>query len=209
MTDGRAEIRWPRRLRKASIRRMYESDAAGLLDEELLEDVGIGLLLRCQAILTVAAARSGRVKCPRCQRAGREVYITRQDRARDQVISCPECSWQITWADYLRTVQRRQLHIGGAGPAFRAFVEQYPRARSAREKMLLIDRLIHEFHYSLRTDPTRPTRAACVNLIQGRLTDVVAFLNDLTYGRDAAPELIQTRRNWRRSLSAAGEWHPK
>jgi hypothetical protein len=209
MSDGRADVKWSPRVPKAMIRRLYESEAAGLLDGELLDDVGIRLLLRCRDILAVHEARHGRVKCPRCERQGKETTVRRTSRARDELLRCPACSWQITWADYLRTFQHKQLSLGGAGSAFRAFVRQYPRARSARRKMLLVDRLIHEFHYSLRGQPGKPCRAACVNLIQGRLTDVVRFLNELTYGKGAPPELAATRKAWRRQLEAAGKWHPK
>ncbi len=48
------------------IRRLYESDAKRILDQELYEDVGICLLLllRCESILTINEAKHGRVKCP-------------------------------------------------------------------------------------------------------------------------------------------------
>jgi hypothetical protein len=78
--------------------------------------------------------------------------------------------------------------------------------------MLLIDRLIHEFHYALnhpRYEPGQPTRAVCVNLIKGKLTDVVAFLDELTYGDGAAPEMLAARDAWRENLHHAGAWHPK
>ena len=38
------------------IRRLYESEAQWLLDEELLEDVGFMLYLRCRDILTILEA---------------------------------------------------------------------------------------------------------------------------------------------------------
>ena len=53
--------------------------------------------------------------------------------------------------------------------------------------MLAIDRLIHEFHYSLRQPRDLPTRPVGVNLIQGRLRDVITFLNTLTYGEGTLP----------------------
>lgn len=209
MSDGRADIQWSPRIGKPKLRRLYESEAKGLLDEELLDDVGIALLLRCRDILAIEEARRGRITCPRCERQGRHTVVPRVSRARDELLGCAECGWQLTWLEYHRAFQRRQLNIGGAGSAFRAFVGRYPRARSPRDKMLLIDRLIHEFHYSLRDEPDKPTRAVCVNLIKGKLTDVVAFLNVLTYGERSAPELGETRRGWRKRLDAAGPWHPK
>ena len=53
---GADEIEWARRVPKSKIRRLYESDASGLLDEDLLEEVGSLLLQRCKSILNVADA---------------------------------------------------------------------------------------------------------------------------------------------------------
>jgi hypothetical protein len=55
--------------------------------------------------------------------------------------------------------------------------------------MLTIDRLIHAFHYSLRQQPDLPTRPVGVNLIAGKVTDVVLFLDELTYGDRTPPEV--------------------
>lgn len=202
MEDGSAEVEWGPRVSKQRIRRLYESFVSGLLDEALLEDVGISLYLRCQAIFDVDAAKRGRVRCPRCKRQGRESIVPRQ-YARDRVteaIACACCGWRTTWGAYAKTFQRKQLNLGGARPAFEHFVAHYPLASGAHAKMLLVDRLIHEFHYSLRERPDVPTRAVAVNLIEGKLTDVVAFLDRLTYG-DRVPESKRTQDTWRRELA--------
>ncbi len=65
--------------------------------------------------------------------------------------------------------------------------------------MLAIDRLIHEFHYSLRADPSLPTLPAAVNLIEGRLTDTVPFLDALGEGLVTA-EMVATRRAWEETM---------
>jgi len=210
--QGRAAVSWSPRVAKTRIRRLYESDARGLLDEELLDDIGTALYLRCRDILTIEEAKYGKVLCPRCDREGVRSICPRPGRARQGVIECGRCGWRIVWADYLRTFKRRQLNIGGAAAAFRRFVREWPREKSPREKMLLIDRLIHEFHYALnhpRYEAGQPTRAVCVNLIRGKLTDVVAFLDELTHGERAAPEMLAARDAWRENLHRAGAWHPK
>ncbi len=63
---------------------------------------------------------------------------------------------------------------------FRAYVKQFPKAKSDLEKMQAIDRLIHEFHYSLRQQPDQPTRSVGVNLIEGNLSSVMEFLEGLS-----------------------------
>jgi hypothetical protein len=66
MVTSPTQIRWSRRVLPAKIRRLYESDAQGMLDVELLDDVGYAIYVRCRDILEVSEARQGRVKCKRC-----------------------------------------------------------------------------------------------------------------------------------------------
>ncbi len=207
MKNGRSEIQWAPRVPKWKIRRLYESEAKGLLDEELLVDVGLTLLLRCQDILTIKEAKHGRVKCPRCARGRQNTIIERAFRksggdVREEVLACPQCSWQITWGEYALSFKRKQLNSGGATEAFEAYVKNYHGARTVREKMLVIDRLIHEFHYSLRQQPDLPTRPVGVNLIQGKVGDVVQFLDDLTYGDTTPKEMKGAQAKWRSEMGA-------
>jgi hypothetical protein len=194
-------IRWARRLSKEKLRRLYRSDAAGILDEELLEEVGFTLLARCQSILEVTEAKKGRVHCPACREAGRETVFERQ-RGREAVVTCPVCGWQVTWLAYLKSFRRHQLNLGGAGPAFEAYVRDFPAARSPQEKMLAVDRLIHAFHYSMSDFPDLPTRPAGVNLINGKMEDVIEFLNELTFGAGSTPGRGDTRQEWQETLDA-------
>jgi len=61
------------------------------------------------------------------------------------------------------------------------------------EKMIAIDRVIHEFHYSIKELPDLPTRLACVNLIEGRLTSVLKFLVVLPTARGSSWLLEENR----------------
>jgi hypothetical protein len=207
---GRDEIRWGPRVPRAKIRRLYESDAAGIYDEELIDDVGITLLVRCRSILEIYEARRGRVRCHRCARGGVRTMIERQRPARgdprDELIRCPVCGWELTWGDYAKSFQRKQLNPGGAVSSFRRYVADYRQARTPRAKMLAIDRLIHEFHYSLRAQPDLPTRPVAANLIEGRLSVIEPFLDELTYGTGAPAELRERRAHWRRELAARDRW---
>ncbi len=203
---GRDELDWGPRVPKHKIRRLYEADAQGIVDQDLLDDVGTTLWVRCRSILTIYAAQHGRVACPRCQRRGQVSVIMREPRSgdpRDEVLTCPACGWTITWGDYNGSYKRKQLNPGGAVTAFRHYLETYPRLRRPREKMLAIDRLIHEFHFSLRARPDLPTRPVAVNLIQGKLTDVEAFLDALSAGPDLPAEV---RATYRRRLEMRDRW---
>jgi transcriptional regulator NrdR family protein len=203
MSAGRSEIRWPPRVPKWKIRRLYELDAQGILDEELLDDVGFTLLLRCRDIVTIDEARRGRVKCPRCAKQKKRTLIDRvyeKGDVRDEVITCPECGWRITWGEYALSFRRKQLNSGGALTAFERYIRDYRAAQRPQQKMLAIDRLIHEFHYSLRTQPDLPCRPVGVNLIQGKLGDVVRFLDELTYGRQTTEGLKENRAAWLKEM---------
>ena len=63
--------------------------------------------------------------------------------------------------------------------------------------MLAIDLVIHEFHRSLIHRTSRP---AGVNLIQGQLTDVVLFLDQLSYGCHLPSDVEQQRTKWRQEM---------
>jgi ribosomal protein S27AE len=178
---------WAGRVRQQLIRRLYENDAQGIVDEALIDEVGLGLFLRCQSILTATEAHQGKATCPRCG----GVIAHHWDKA--EVLVCPKCQWQTTWGAYLKTYQDKQLVGGGAVDAFKGFVEHYPSTRTSREKMLLIDQLLHAFHWELKQLYSRP--AAC-NLIGGKLADVVALLDSLTYGEHSTPEVRQEYEAW-------------
>ncbi len=115
---GADEVRWPPRVTKERLRHLYATEAAGLLDKDLLDEVGIMLYLRCLAILDVySALHRGMVRCPRCQQAGRVQYVARDQPARrnpNPAIHCEVCGWETDWEAYQRTFRRRQLNAGGA-----------------------------------------------------------------------------------------------
>lgn len=193
MSHDQMKLHWAPRVPRHTIRRLYETDALGVVDEELLDEVAYGLYSRCQSILTVTQAAEGKVQCPGC-----EHLIVRQNMAdKQEVIRCPTCGWQITWDQYLKSYQHKQLHGGGAVDAFKAYVEQFPHAQTKRDKMLLIDRLIHAVHWELTQRPSRP---AAVNLIEGNMHMVSQLLESLAYGEQSTPSMQETQAAWRHKM---------
>jgi hypothetical protein len=194
------KIHWAPRLSGGKLKRLYQSDASGILDEELLDEVGTMLYQRCRSILDVRAAKAGRVRCQACDQAGRETWIERARlRKKDWdscVIQCPVCGWQVIWSDFIRSFKRHQLNSGGALPAFEHFVAVYPGLRGSSEKMLAIDRLIHAFHFSVREKPDLPSRPVGPNLIKGKLEEVITLLDDLA----ASPNRPGEQENWLETL---------
>jgi hypothetical protein len=195
---GREEVEWAPRVSKEKIRRLYASDAQGLLDEELLLDVGTRLFQRCRSIIEVYEARRGRVRCPACARIGRETVIERKllGGGRYTEIVCPSCGWRVSWREYARTFKRRQLNSGGALCVFHSYLGDWPAARTPETKMAAVARLIHGFHYSFKGRPTLPSRPVGPNLINGKLEDVIEFLDELSAG----PERVDARREWDQTL---------
>ena len=193
--DSNRRPTWAPRVPKALIRRFYETDARGIYDEELIDEVGYALLARCESFITANLARAGELPCPECDRPVK----------RQEILRC-ECGWELPWADYFKTIQHKQL--SGAEPVleqFRDFVAAFPAARTPQEKVLLIDRLIHGFHwYAQKQCVTRPV---AINLIEGRLRDVVVFLDEITYSDSGTPGMTDRLAEWRKNIDANAGWY--
>lgn len=192
---------WAPRVSKLKIRQLYETDARGIYDRELIDEVGYGLLARCESFITACRAASGEAACPRCG------AIVAHEGQGEELLRC-RCGWELTWGAYFGTIQHKQL--SGAEPVlaqFREYVAAYPAARTARERMLLIDRLLHGYHWYYK-DGT-PTRPVAINLIEGRLWDVIAFLEGLTYGEQSTPGTRETYSTWDERADVARGWRRK
>ncbi len=184
---------WAPRVRPEQIRRLYAGEAAGLLDEALLDEVFYAMRARCESIVTVTEASEGRVRCPAC-----EAVFSHQVGDKQKLMHCPACGWTLTWGEYFATYQGKQLHGGGALPAIHAFLEVGSAAGSPAQKMLRIDALLHAYHWEAGQNPTRPV---AVNLIQGTIRSVVALLEDLGFGSD--PQMREHYRQWQENVRRA------
>jgi hypothetical protein len=191
---------WAPRVPQVKVRRLYENDARGLYDEELIDMVGFALLARCESFIEANAAVLGRARCPSCRA---EIVHPVQKEA---VLHCAGCGWELTWGEYFESIQHHQL--SGAEPVlalFRDYVHRFPQARSPQEKVFLIDRLIHGFHWYFKTG--KPTRPVAVNLIQGKLTAVIAFLDSLSFGEINTPGLQENLAEWEKNIETARGWY--
>jgi hypothetical protein len=167
------KIRWAPKVAQAPVARLYERDAAGLHDEELLDEVGYALWARASDVALIA--RSG-VRCPD---DGTEFRLGEDKGHRlpaGTSASCPRCGWQATveaWRDSFR-----KQDLNGMAPFVDVYVAKWPQARTYRERMMLVDRLLHEVH------------ATGGNLVRaliegGRRNSPHAFLDRLAYGPDS------------------------
>jgi ribosomal protein S27AE len=168
---------WSPRVSMEKIRRLYRNDASGIVDEELLDDIGITLYCRCESILDASDAALGKVHCPSCAN-----IIMRASTDQHEQILCGQCGWTIRWITYQKTYQHKDLWGGGFASAMREFMARWRARPSAREKMLLIDRLIHFWHWQFSKE-RGASRPAAPTFIEGRRKEVIKFLDELSSNR--------------------------
>ena len=184
---------WSDRVPREMIKRIYENDATGLIDDSLLDFAGTMLFARCADILYIRDFLDGEYRCPRCELLdGRGPEMEGEGDAR----ACPVCGFSMPVSGMRESFHKKQLNPGGAVPAFEKYVADWGKASDVRRKMLAIDAVIHSFHYSLKAMPDMPTRAAGVNLIEGKLGEVVAFLDALSANGEFQKELARNRALW-------------
>jgi len=106
---------WAPRVPQHKIRRLYELDAQGIYDDELIQEVGYALRARCQGFIEACEAWAGCARCPIC---GAQIPHS-GDKA--EVLRCDACDWSLTWGAYFKTFQHKQL--SGAEPVLALFRE--------------------------------------------------------------------------------------
>lgn len=137
----RNRITWAPKVAQAPVARLYECDAAGIHDEELLDEVGYALWARASDVALIAR---GGVRCPVDGtefNLGDDIW---HQLPADTPAACPTCRWQTTIADWHHSWRKRDLH--GSAPFVDVYVAKWPAARTYRDRMLLIDGLLHEIH---------------------------------------------------------------
>ena len=165
---------WAPKVSRQAIRRLYETDAKGIVDEDLINDVGYALFVRCDTIRIVTEQR-----CPECDEKMPFRGKT-SGSARNEAVSCTNCGWTTTWAHYHHSYKGKRIHGGRAYPAFLQFTTEFKRKLSPRQKLMAIDRLVHSIHEGIVQAPA--ATPGSVNLIEGTADDILQLLDDLAYG---------------------------
>lgn len=190
---------WAPRVEPHKIQRLYENDARGIYDEELIDDVGFSLFARCRSFIRAVEATTGKATCPHCGK-----IVLHQFKSYE-VLRCEDCHWELTWKEYFATIQHKQL--SGAEPVlqlFQGYILAFGEAKTYPQKVFLIDQLIHGFHRYLRSQ--RPTRPVAVNLIEGRLGEVIALLDSLSYSEKSTPGIKENQEQWNQEVTDARKW---
>ena len=178
---------WASRIPRQKIAELYAKDAQGIRDEELINEVGIGLFVRIESIFQARDANNGLARCPHCQRGLEHNFD------KEFLLRCESCNWELTWAEYQKSFRGKHLIASGMTAFLKEYVQKYRVARSVQEKMILIDTLIHRYHWELEGGLTRP---GATDLIGGRQHEIIDFLNKLSYGEKSSPEILANRAEW-------------
>ena len=179
---------WAGRVPKWKIARLYEDDGKGIPDEELIDDIAYSLLVRCESMIMAAEAHRGHATCPVCSQ------IVEHNWDKKARLLCSGCGWTGQWEAYWRTFKGKRLKAGGLEPFCREYIKRLPPAETPRQKMLLVDWLIHRFHWEGRDG--LPGRPGAVGLIGGTAREVDAFLDALTLDDSNHPQSQEEHQSW-------------
>lgn len=177
------------KVRQEKIPQLYETEARGIVDEELIDDVGYTLLLRCRTIWIVTDKR-----CPLCTAI---LEITGEYK-NDRVATCPDSDWTVRWRVYQRSYKGGRIHGGRVYPMFISFMEQFPKAKIPKAKLLLIDRVIHALYEDMSNVYSVPD---ALNLILGKHEEILELLDDLAYGDNVDPSMKSGKETWRQKIT--------
>ncbi len=199
MPSDRAPLpRWAPRVPPEKIRRLYELDALGIVDEELIDEVAFALRARCESILGATEASRGRLKCPSCE-APFEAEV-----GPGTTLRCERCGWTTPWERYSSTYRHHNLMAGAGEPVFREYLERFPAADTPRKRLLLVDWVVHQCHQSL---PQREKgllgRPVAVNLIDARLHQILRLIDELAYGHSLGQDSDEARNHWLEHVMSA------
>ena len=186
MPGDRLRIRWAPKLRPDKLVRLYESDAAGTLDEELLDDVAWTLYCRVRDVIRVS---SSRVVCSRCRT---EFAVRWRGEDPEITSSCPACGWTTTAGEYHRSWEHRDLN--GRCADFSLYVERLPHTRSPQERTLLVDRLVHALHVASVDGAI--ANVAARSFLEGDRPAIAALLDRLASSPSSTTG-TEARERWR------------
>jgi hypothetical protein len=186
------KFHWARRVSRRGIQRLYESDAKGLLDEELLDEVHYAVYVRvCDMFEVWKAQQFGRVKCRECRELIPQAYRM-GTRNKQNVLKCDNCGWQVTCGEFYKSYTGKSMLPGSVTDIFEDYLARFPKARTPKQKLLLIDWLIHQFHI-MQGIAGKPVGQ---NVIQGTGDQVRELIETLAYGPGSTSGLTSLD-NWR------------
>ncbi len=166
---------WAGKVSRRDIQRLYDSDAQGLPDEDLLNQVMYTIQARVRDMFEVREAQqTGRVKCRSCGEPILQPFWM-GGHNKHIVLACEKCGWQTTCGAFLESYSGKDMLPGSRTELFQEFLERFPAAGTPQEKMLLLDWLIHAFHVQSGVS----SRLVAMNVIQGSRSQLIELLTNL------------------------------
>jgi hypothetical protein len=167
-------IRWAPRVPMEWLKRLYEQDAMGIFDDELVDKVGYRLYERCRDCVLVADTIQGKFACVECREAC---------TLPDDLITCGACGWTCSRMDFHLSWRHKELIVDTTFVV--QFIAEWERAKTYKQKMLAIDGIIHRWHHETKiAERGGVGRPVGVNLIEGSRKQVIAFLDALSAGEN-------------------------
>ena len=177
------KFKWCKKVPRNDIVRLYRSDAKGLLDEELLDEIGYTFYTRCvQAKEAHTCMERGEIICHHCRSILKARDVSQNGwfiLGENSPVHCA-CGYSYTYREYRRSCNSANMPAGAAAPIFHDFMKKWFECKDAKSKMMLIDWLIHQFHVALMADVKG--RSVCRNLIEGTTAQIADLINNLAYG---------------------------
>jgi len=178
------QFKWCRKIARNDLLKLYTGEAKGMLDTDLLDDVGYAFYARCkQAREAYACLEKGQILCHHCGAVlEADCIITGSytPYSKDNLPVHCKCGYSYTYREYRRSKATANMPGGRAAPIFEHFEQKWPGCKDSNEKMMLIDWLIHECHVTLMSGAKG--KSVCENLIEGTRKQITDLIMELAYG---------------------------
>jgi hypothetical protein len=185
-TKGLNQCKWPEKVNKREIERLYYDNLKMIYDEELLDEVGYKIYTRCvEAKLIMEYLWKKQIKCMSC---GNIINLNKiftleefEDHKWKNVPFKCKCGNNYTFNGYRTSYRKNNMPRGNASKIFDDFIMEweYNVGKNYHAKMRIIDNLIHEFHVSSITGTNG--RFTGQNLIGGTKEEIIELINKLAY----------------------------
>ena len=168
--DRYNKFKWPDKLNITKLKQLYLLDSKGIPDEVLADEIGLTLYLRCKyGKEDMELLERYMIRCHNCNSV-----IEGHDDFRE----C-KCGYQYSYREYRRNYRKNNMPSGAAAKVFDEYIQNWIRAQGYNSKMILIDKLLHEFHLSLVSGAIH--RPVAMNFIDGTREKVTNIINELAY----------------------------
>ncbi|MDR0896474.1 MAG: hypothetical protein LBN04_01320 [Oscillospiraceae bacterium] len=169
--DKLNQFHWSPRVPLAYLKRLYKDDAKMFFNDDLVDEVGYMLYARClQGRDERLLANEGKLKCHHCGKI--------LSKTNSPLLQC-DCGYSYIFREYMRSFNENGMPSRSATPFFNEFVNKWPFAKEYREKMRLIDEVIHQCHLNMLSGVTRGF--AGMNLFEGSKREINELILALAY----------------------------